>query len=99
MASLITIFATLFGVLVLYGVSKCVGWVVTGVKASRGGYVVFEDGRSGVWVREREGWEKWWRRVRGKESEGEVQEVDEGTGRRGWFWWNGRSEERRPLLQ
>ncbi|EMD92164.1 hypothetical protein COCC4DRAFT_129925 [Bipolaris maydis ATCC 48331] len=99
LTSLVTIFCTLFGVLVLYGVSKCVGLVVVGARARRGGHVLFEDGRGGVWEREREGWGKWWRRVRGEEREGEVEVVDEGTGRRGFVWWNERGTERRPLLQ
>ncbi|EUC34931.1 hypothetical protein COCCADRAFT_92176 [Bipolaris zeicola 26-R-13] len=97
LTSLVTIFCTLFGVLVLYGVSKCVGWVVWGTRARSGGYVVYEDGRGGVWVRE--GWGRWWRRVGGMQREEEVEVVDEGTGRRGFIWWNERGGERRPLLR
>lgn len=83
----------------LYGLAKCIGWVVLGARASRGGYVVYEDGRSGVWVRKGEGWGQWWRRMRGEQREFEVEEVDDGTRKRGFFWWNTREEERRPLLQ
>lgn len=77
--------------------SKCVGWVVWGTRARSGGYVVYEDGRGGVWVRE--GWGRWWRRVGGMQREEEVEVVDEGTGRRGFIWWNERGGERRPLLR
>ncbi|EUC47008.1 hypothetical protein COCMIDRAFT_91234 [Bipolaris oryzae ATCC 44560] len=99
LTSLVTIFCTLFGVLVLYGVSKCVGWVVVGTRARRGGWVVYEDGSSGLWVREREGWGTLWRRVGGRQREEDVLEVDEGTRRRGFVWWGAAREERRPLLR
>ena len=98
LTSIVTIFCTLFGVLVLYSLFKCVKWAGLGARASKGGYVVFGDGSSGIWVRRSERWGRWWRRVRGEQKEFEVEEVDDGTRKRGFFWWNTRGEERRPLL-
>jgi hypothetical protein len=98
LTSIVTIFCTLFGLLVIYGLSKCISWAILGARASRGGYVIFEDGTGGVWVRKSEGWGKWWRRVRGEQKEFEVEVVDDGTRKRGFFWWNTRDQERRPLL-
>ena len=34
-----------------------------------------------------------------KKGEEEIEEVDEWTRKRGFFWWNTRDAERRPLLQ
>jgi hypothetical protein len=97
----VTIFCTLFGVLFLYGLVKCIKWAGLGASASKGGYAVYEDGTGGVWVRKSEGWAKWWRRMRGEQKEFEVEEVDDGTPKRGFFWWNqnaNREAEWRPLL-
>jgi hypothetical protein len=99
LTSIVTIFCTLFGVLVLYSVVKCIKWAGLGARASRGGYALFEDGTGEVWVRKSEGWRRWWRRMSGEEKEFEVEEIDEGTRKRGFFWWNTRGEERRPLLE
>lgn len=73
--------------------------VLLGARARKGGYVVHEDGSGGVWVRRSEGWGRWWRRTRGEPREFEVEEIDDGTGRRGWVWWDNRVGERRPLLR
>lgn len=99
LTSIVTIFCTLFGVLVLYGLSKCIRLLILGARARRGGYVLYEDGSAGIWVRRGEGWGKWWRRVTGNQKEFEVEEIDEGTRQRGFFWWNARDQERRPLLE
>ncbi|KAL7775926.1 hypothetical protein CFE70_006338 [Pyrenophora teres f. teres 0-1] len=99
LTSIVTIFCTLFGVLILYGLAKCIGLLRLGARAKRGGYVVYGDGSGEVWVRKSEGWGKWWRRVMGEQKEFEVEEVDDGTRKRGFFLWNTRDEERRPLLQ
>lgn len=99
LTSIVTIFSTLLGVLVLYGLVKCIKLVGLGTRGSRGGYVIFEDGSEDIWVRKSEGWGMWWRRVSGKPKEFEIEEVDEGTRKRGFFWWNTRDAERRPLLQ
>ena len=99
LTSIVTIFCTLFGVLVLYSLAKCIKWVGFGAKASRGGYALYEDGTEEVWVRRGESWGKWWRRVNGEQKEFEVEEVDGGTHKRGFFWWNTRDAERRPLLE
>ena len=85
--------------LVLYGLVKCIKWMGLGARAIRGGYVMYENGSGEIWVRKSEGWRRWWRRVRGEQKEFEVEEVDEGTGKRGFFWWNKRDAERRPLLE
>ncbi|KAI4960990.1 hypothetical protein J4E86_000015 [Alternaria arbusti] len=79
--------------------AKCIKWVGFGAKASRGGYALYEDGTEEVWVRRGESWGKWWRRVNGEQKEFEVEEVDGGTHKRGFFWWNTRDAERRPLLE
>jgi len=86
-------------VLVLYGLAKCIGLLRLGARARNGGYVLYEDGTGEVWVRKSEGWGKWWRRMMGEEKEFEVEEVDDGTRKRGFFWWNTRDAERRPLLE
>ncbi|KAF7568057.1 hypothetical protein PtrM4_126700 [Pyrenophora tritici-repentis] len=99
LTSIVTIFCTLFGVLVLYGLSKCIGLLRLGARAKKGGYVLYEDGTGEVWVRKSEGWGKWWRRFMGEEKEFEIEEVDDGTRKRGFFLWNTRDEERRPLLE
>lgn len=95
----VTIFCTLFIVSFLYWLSKCMQLVLLGARARKGGYVVHEDGSGGVWVRRSEGWGRWWRRTRGEPREFEVEEIDDGTGRRGWVWWDNRVGERRPLLR
>lgn len=105
LTSIVTIFSTLFGVLVLYGLLKLSKWIGLGLRARKGGYVLYEDGSGDIWVRRGEGWAAWWRRVRGRQTELEVEEVDEGTPQRGWVWWRSArgkvvaaSGERAPLL-
>jgi hypothetical protein len=110
LTSIVTIFSTLFGVLVLYLLVKCAKWAGLGTRASKGGYVVQpndEQWKEDVWVRQSESWGKWWRRLRGEQKEFEVEEVDQGSTRStGRMWWgSGRSRkidfhgaERRPLL-
>lgn len=106
LTSIVTIFATIFGLLVLYGLVKVLEWIGVALKARKGGWRIHEDGTGEIWVRRSEGWGKWWRRVRGEEREFEVEEVDEGTPERGWFLWgagmrreNGSASERRSLLR
>ncbi len=107
LTSIVTIFCTLFGVLVLKYLFVLYKWIKSGVRGKNGGYVVYEDGSGEIWVRRSESWAEWWRRVRGKQGEFEIEEVDEGTPERSWFWWrridSGKSKpkvgERRPLLQ
>jgi hypothetical protein len=87
--------------LFLYSFVKCIQWATLGGRASKGGYAVYEDGTGGVWVRKSEGWKQWWRRVSGEQKEFEIEEVDNGTPKWGFFWWNksANSEaEERPLL-
>ena len=106
LTSIVTIFSTLFGVLVLYGLLGLSRWIGLGLRARKGGYVVYEDGSGEVWVRQGEDWGKWWRRVLGEQKEFEVEELDEGTLERARFWWSngtGRENgpngtERRPML-
>ncbi|KAF2023617.1 hypothetical protein EK21DRAFT_105200 [Setomelanomma holmii] len=110
LTSVVTIFATLFGVLVLYASFKCAKWCGLGLRARRGGWFVYEEQvvrDEDVWVRKSESWGKWWRRVRGEQKEFEVEEMDEGSPREtGRTWWRGvraagseiRGAERRPLL-
>jgi hypothetical protein len=83
---IVTIFATIFGLLVIYGLANLIRWAYLALRGSSGGYVLFGDGTGETWVRS-ESWGKWWRRVTGQQREYEVEEVDEGTNERGWSWW------------
>lgn len=107
LTSVVTIFCTLFGVLVLWSLFKCAKGVGLGLRARSGGYVVYpgeQDYRGTMWVRKSESWGKWWRRVRGDEKEFEIEEVDDGSTREtGRFWWSSVRQdaartERAPLL-
>lgn len=110
LTSVVTIFSTLFGVLVLYLLFKCAQGLGLGARASKGGYVVYPNEveyEEDVWVRRSESWASWWWRVNGEQKEFEVEEVDDGSTRStGRMWWgtgHGRKigfqgAERRPLL-
>ncbi|KAF2871103.1 hypothetical protein BDV95DRAFT_494640 [Massariosphaeria phaeospora] len=87
LTSIVTIFCTLFGVLVLYGLVKVAKWGGLASRARTGGWVVYEDRSGEVWVRKAESWGAWWRRMRGKQYEAEVIEVD-----------GDNADERRPLF-
>lgn len=92
--------------LVFYGLLKISSWIGLAARARSGGYVVYEDGSGEVWVRSSESWGKWWRRMKGDQKKFEVEEVDEGTPKRGIFLWRGwkgrkagvQDAERQPLL-
>ncbi|OAL04415.1 hypothetical protein IQ06DRAFT_214215 [Phaeosphaeriaceae sp. SRC1lsM3a] len=111
LTSIVTIFSTLFGILVLWSLLDCAKWVGLGLRARRGGSVVYpgeQQYEGDIWVRKSESWGHWWRRVRGEQKEFEVEEVDDGSAREtGRFWWNGgnrhqsdsRGTERAPLLE
>jgi hypothetical protein len=96
----------LFGVVVILGLFRCARFIHVGARASKGGYVLYGDGHEEIWERKSEEWGTWWRRLRGEEKEFEVLEVDDGTRKRGFFWWNNRSggmasngnAERTPLI-
>jgi hypothetical protein len=82
----------------LYSFVTCVKWAVLSARTSKGGYAVYEDGTGGIWVRKSEGWVQLWRRMSGEQKEFKV---DDGTSKRGFFWWNrnvNSEAERRPLL-
>jgi hypothetical protein len=111
LTSIVTIFSTLLGVLVLYLLLKCIKWIGLGSRARKGGYVVHlnedDQWKGDIWVRKSEGWGRWWRRIRGEQKEFEVEEVDNGVTRdTGCMWWGSgmsredgfTSTERRPLL-
>ncbi|KAH8731999.1 hypothetical protein GQ44DRAFT_698332 [Phaeosphaeriaceae sp. PMI808] len=71
LTSIVTIFSTLFGVLVLYLFFQCVRYIGFSSRARRGGYVIYpneEQWRGEIWVRRSESWSVWWRR--GTESQG-----------------------------
>jgi hypothetical protein len=89
LTALVTILCTIAGLIVLYGLIKffqLIGW---GSKANRGGWVVYEDGSEGPWVRKSESWGRWWRRMIGKPREEEELVVDDGMDERSkWVWWN-----------
>lgn len=90
---------------VLYGLAKIFKGIRLALRARRGGYRIHQDGTGEIWVRKSEEWSKWWRRVRGEQTEFEVEEIDEGTPTRGWNWWaagkrarGGVHDARTPLL-
>jgi hypothetical protein len=111
----VTIFCTVAGLVVIYGLVKLLRGVVFVVRARMGGWVVYGEGEGDaegdgeVWVRRAEGWGMWWRRVRGRERENEGLVVDEGTRERAWWTWRnvgrkrgiaiGGEGERRALLR
>jgi hypothetical protein len=107
LTSLVTIFCTLFGVVILYALIKLIEGIAFTGSASKGGWAIDGDGREGVWVRSAEPWGRWWRKVTGRLGDDEVREVDGGTGERSWWMWRGLRKsgnvrlgagESRPLL-
>jgi hypothetical protein len=112
LTSIVTIFSTLFGVVILWLLSKCLKWVGVDLWARKGGFVLYpndeESWKGELWVRRKEGWVKRLRRIRGDQKEFEVIEVGDGSTRDiVKRWWGGRSSkqsdlqstERRPLLE
>lgn len=89
LTSIVTIFCTLFGVLVLYGLVKVIKWIAFASGARKGGWTVFGDGSEEVWARKSESWGRWWQRMRGKLGDDEAEEVDGGTKERSWWAWIG----------
>jgi hypothetical protein len=80
LTSVVTIFSTLFGVLVLRGLFVCAKGIGRGLQARRGGYVVYpneEQFEGRIWVRKGDSWGRWWKKVRGRQSEDEIEEVDD----------------------
>jgi hypothetical protein len=111
LTSIVTIFSTLFGVLVLFILLKCAKWCGLSMRVRRGGYVLYPNDavqwKGDIWVRSSTGWGRWWRRVRGEEKEFEVEEVEQASRRKtGRMWWGNaksrkigsRGAERMPLL-
>lgn len=105
LTAIVTIFATIFGLLVIYGLANVIRWTYLAIKGSNNGWVQYEDGTGEIWVR-KESWGKWWRRVTGQQKEYEVEEVDGGTNEIGWNWWrmakssvNGSADEGRVRLE
>ena len=108
LTSVVTIFCTIFGLFVLYGLVKIAKYTDIVRKARRGGWVAYQDGSGEIWVRREESWGTWWRKVIGRPKEEEELLVDDGVEERSkWVWWNLfvkqrsvrlRSEDTRPLL-
>ncbi|KAH7071221.1 hypothetical protein BKA63DRAFT_517549 [Paraphoma chrysanthemicola] len=110
LTSVVTIFATLFGVLVLYYSFRCAQWFGLGWRSRRGGWIMYgeeivrvED----VWVRSSVSWGTWWRKRTGEQKEFEIDEIVDGSPRKnGKTWWTslrlwrpeGQGAESRPLL-
>ncbi|KAF2703418.1 hypothetical protein K504DRAFT_463480 [Pleomassaria siparia CBS 279.74] len=89
LTSIVTIFCTIVGLVVIYGLVKLLKWIGIGISAQKGGWVVYEDGTGEVWVRRSEGWGRRWRRMRGREREEEEELLDDGVEERSkWVWWN-----------
>ena len=108
LTSVVTIFCTIGGLVLLYGIFKCVRLTGLALRAKKGGWVAYEDGTGEVWVRKGEGFGRWWRRIRGRPAENEELVLDGGTQERSqWWWWQlihsftstkVEPEERRPLF-
>ena len=107
LTSIVTIFCTIAGLVVLYGLVKLAKWIELAARAGKGGWVVYQDGSGEVWARRSESWGTWWRRLRGTPREEEELVLDQGTDERSkWVWWTWgkdrksaqEAEERRPLL-
>lgn len=105
LTAIVTIFATIFGLLFIYGLVIVIRWIYLIIAGSNNGWVQYADGTGEIWMR-RESWGKWWRRITGQQKEFEVEEVDDGTSERGWSWWraakrsiNGSAEEGRVRLE
>jgi hypothetical protein len=105
LTAIVTIFATIFGLLAIYGLAIVIKWLYLAILGSNNGWVQYEDGTGEIWVR-KESWGKWWRRITGQQKEYEIEEVDEGTPERGWNWWravkssvNGTADEGRVRLE
>lgn len=88
LTSIITIFCTLFGVFVMYGLLRLYTWVRLGT--TRGGYVVYGDGTEGIWVRKNKSWGEWWKRVSGKAKASDTDIIEDSR--------PFRRDERQPLL-
>ncbi|KAF2448599.1 hypothetical protein P171DRAFT_452386 [Karstenula rhodostoma CBS 690.94] len=87
LTSIVTLFCTLFGVLFIYLVVYAAKRINFMLNAKKGGWVVYADGRGGIWVRKSKRWERWWRRTIGRLREDEILEVDGGTRERSWWAW------------
>ncbi|KAH6638990.1 hypothetical protein C7974DRAFT_387665 [Boeremia exigua] len=105
LTAIVTIFATIFGLLVIYGLTIVGKWLYLVSQGSNNGWVQYADGTGEVWIR-KESWGKWWRRTIGRQKESEIEEVDEGTNEIGWNWWrmakrsiNGSADEGRVRLE
>lgn len=108
LTSVVTIFCTIGGLVLLYGIVKLFQWLGLALRAKNGGWVAYADGTGEIWVRKREGFGRWWRRIRGRPSESEELVLDGGTQERSQWWWtkiirslgpaDTEPEERRPLF-
>jgi hypothetical protein len=92
LTSIVTIFATIGGLIFLYLSFKFAKWVGLSLRSARGGWTVYEEEivrRGEVWERKPEGWGSWWRRMRRKQKENEILIVDDGAQERSrWVWRN-----------
>jgi hypothetical protein len=107
----VTIFCTIGGLTLLYGLVKCIGWLRFFARAGKGGWTVYGENverREEVWKRKAESWGRWWRKMTGRLREDERLVLDDGIEERSkWVWWSMFSQgrratdqsERRPLLQ
>jgi hypothetical protein len=108
LTSIVTIFCTIAGLIILWGVVKLSKWIALSFRAPKAGWEVYggEEVRDErLWVRKAEPWDVWWRRIAGKTKEDEevVVDEDESAERRTRRWWTDMKKrrqngERRALL-
>lgn len=85
LTSIVTIFCTLFGVLVLYFVFYASHKIGSVLKGRGNGWVVYGNGNEGVWVRRGKSWGEWWGRVTGRLSLDETSGIAGPTRQRPWW--------------
>ncbi|KAH7135210.1 hypothetical protein B0J11DRAFT_517844 [Dendryphion nanum] len=108
LTSIVTIFCTIGGLVLLYGIVRLSQLIALALKARKGGWIAYEDGTGEVWVRKGEGIGRWWRRIRGHPNENEELVLDDGATERSRWWWRtvihrskqraDDEDERRPLF-
>jgi hypothetical protein len=101
LTSVITIFSTLVGVLVLWSLFTCTKGVHRGLRALKGGYMVYptdEQFKGQVWARKGDSWLRPWKVLGGKQRIFRLEETDTGS-RNEIRTWRGRQQSRNIVIQ